>query len=119
MPRLIIVSNRLPLSVIREGGEVRLEQSTGGLATGLAGPHARDWGAYGRASRRFAEVVGARHRPGDHVWVHDYHLMRVPQLVRELVPGARIGFFLHIPFPASEVFRTLPNREQLLEGMLG
>src|SRR3989442_4022352 len=39
MPRLIIVSNRLPLSVIREGGEVRLEQSTGGLATGLAGPH--------------------------------------------------------------------------------
>src|SRR3989442_12892759 len=45
--------------------------------------------------------------------------MLVPQFVRELVPGARIGFFLHIPFPASEVFRTLPNRERLLEGMLG
>src|SRR5438552_3801868 len=189
MPRLIIVSNRLPLSVIREGGEVRLEQSTGGLATGLAGPHeqlrglwvgwpgstealsederaritrqlteqravpvwlepddvrrfyegfsngvlwplfhylvdqmplhVRDWGAYERVNRRFAEVVAAHHRPGDLVWVQDYHLMLVPQFVRELVPGARIGFFLHIPFPASEVFRTLPNRERLLEGMLG
>src|SRR5437773_804386 len=189
MPRLIIVSNRLPLSLTREGGEVRLEQSAGGLATGLAGPHerlgglwvgwpgstealskderariarqlsdhravpvwldpdevkrfyegfsngvlwplfhylinqvplhVRDWGAYERANRRFAEVVAAHHRPGDLVWVHDYHLMLVPQLVRELVPGARIGFFLHIPFPGSEVFRTLPNRERLLEGMLG
>src|SRR6266516_2968377 len=81
--------------------------------------HVRDWGAYERANRRFAEVVAAHHRPGDLVWVHDYHLMLVPQLVRELVPGARIGFFLHIPFPGSEVFRTLPNRERLLEGMLG
>src|SRR5206468_765149 len=81
--------------------------------------HVRDWGAYERANRRFAEVVAAHHRPGDLVWVHDYHLMLVPQLVRELVPGARIGFFLHIPFPASDVFRTLPNRERLLEGMLG
>jgi trehalose 6-phosphate synthase/phosphatase len=81
--------------------------------------HVRDWGAYERANRRFAEVVAAHHRPGDLVWVHDYHLMLVPQFVRELVPGARIGFFLHIPFPGSEVFRTLPNRERLLEGMLG
>src|SRR3989442_4856197 len=189
MPRLIIVSNRLPLSLTREGGEVRLEQSAGGLATGLTGPHerlgglwvgwpgssealsederariarqltdhravpvwldpddvkrfyegfsngvlwplfhylidqvplrVRDWGAYERVNRRFAEVVAAHHRPGDLVWVHDYHLMLVPQLVRELAPGARIGFFLHIPFPASDVFRTLPNRERLLEGMLG
>ena len=135
MPRLIIVSNRLPLSLTREGGEVRLEQSAGGLATGLTGPHerlgglwvgwpgstealsederariarqltdhravpvwldpddvkrfydgfsngvlwplfhylidqvplhVRDWGAYERVNRRFAEVVAANHRPGD------------------------------------------------------
>src|SRR2546422_728514 len=76
-------------------------------------------GAAPGVHRRCAEMVAGQHRPGDLVWVPDYHLMLVPQLVRELVPGARIGFFLHIPFPASEVFRTLPNRERLLEGMLG
>jgi trehalose 6-phosphate synthase/phosphatase len=59
------------------------------------------------------------HRPGDLIWVHDYQLMLVPEMVRRRIPDARIGFFLHIPFPASEVFRTLPNREQVLRGLLG
>src|SRR5579872_6586314 len=50
---------------------------------------------------------------------HDYQLMLVPQMVRERLPDARIGFFLHIPFPASDVFRTLPFRDRLLQGLLG
>src|SRR4029077_15224651 len=64
-------------------------------------------------------LIAAHHQPGDLVWVHDYQLMLVPRLLRERVPEARIGFFLHIPFPSSEVFRTLPYREQILEGLLG
>ena len=57
--------------------------------------------------------------PGDFVWVHDYHLMRVPALLRQRIPDARIGFFLHIPFPNPEIFFTLPTRRWLVEGMLG
>jgi trehalose 6-phosphate synthase/phosphatase len=63
--------------------------------------------------------VVAHHRPGDLIWVHDYQLMRVPALIRERIPDARIGFFLHLPFPASETFRILPQRERILEGLLG
>ena len=54
------------------------------------------------------------HRAGDLVWVHDYQLLLVPELLRRRLPTARIGFFLHIPFPSSEVLRTLPHRERLL-----
>jgi trehalose-6-phosphate synthase len=53
------------------------------------------------------------------VWVNDYHLMLVPQMVRQRLPDAVIGFFLHIPFPSSEVFRCLHVRRQILEGVLG
>lgn len=52
-------------------------------------------------------------------WVHDIHLLLVPKLLRDRLPTARIGFFLHTPFPAGEVYRTLPPRKELLEGMLG
>jgi trehalose 6-phosphate synthase/phosphatase len=52
------------------------------------------------------------------VWVNDYHLMLLPGMLREKLPNAIIGFFLHIPFPSSELFRCLPSRKQLLEGML-
>jgi trehalose 6-phosphate synthase/phosphatase len=187
--RLLIVSNRLPVTVARENGSVRLERSTGGLATGLRGPHersgglwigwpgdagdlddaahgeldrlladlhavpvwldaeevkrfyegfsnevlwpsfhylmeqvppaAQDWDTYFRVNERFAAVVEAHHHPDDLVWIHDYQLMLVPRLLRQRLPDARIGFFLHIPFPAPEVFRTLPHHERLLEGLLG
>ncbi len=60
-----------------------------------------------------------QYRPGDLLWVHDYQLMLLPRLLREALPDAAIGFFLHIPFPSSEVFRVLPEREDLLEGLLG
>ncbi|MDC3956172.1 bifunctional alpha,alpha-trehalose-phosphate synthase (UDP-forming)/trehalose-phosphatase [Polyangium jinanense] len=190
MARLLLVSNRLPVTVKVEHGEVLVTRSAGGLATGMKGPHERsgglwlgypgdvsrlqpdqraalearleelryvplhlspgevsrfyegfsngvlwplfhymldrvplggerDWESYRRVNERFADLVAAHHREGDIVWVHDYQLMLVPGLLRKKIPNARIGFFLHIPFPSSEVFRILPWRTQLLEGLLG
>jgi trehalose 6-phosphate synthase/phosphatase len=187
--RLLIASNRLPVTVKAGPDGVSVEPSTGGLATGMKGPHerlgglwigwpgdleglaperrrevdrrlgalrlepvplsreeveryyegyanavlwplfhyavarlqdaVRDLDAYEAVNARFADAIAARHEPGDLVWIHDYQLMRVPALLRERVPDARIGFFLHIPFPSSEIFRSLPHRERLLEGLLG
>ncbi|HEY7515491.1 MAG TPA: trehalose-6-phosphate synthase, partial [Vicinamibacteria bacterium] len=188
--RLIVVSNRLPLTLRRAGAGWRAERSTGGLATALEPvmrrrhgiwlgwpgdpPDAPDpersrtlaqweeehgliavdlpkavahhfyhgfsngtlwplfhefpsrfeysdrgWEAYVEANERFADAVVRRARPGDTVWVHDYHLMLVPQLLRKRSPDLAIGFFLHIPFPPSDVFRVLPNRGELLRGLLG
>jgi trehalose 6-phosphate synthase/phosphatase len=79
----------------------------------------RDWEAYEAVNERFAATVAEQHRPGDVVWVHDYQLMLVPELLRRRLPEARIGFFLHTPFPAAEIFRTLPSRERILRGVLG
>jgi trehalose 6-phosphate synthase/phosphatase len=77
------------------------------------------WHAYRDANERFADAVANRMRKGDLVWAHDYQLMLVPQLIRERSPEARVGFFLHIPFPSSEVFHILPEREDVLLGLLG
>ena len=77
------------------------------------------WDAYVKANRFFCEAVLARYRPGDLIWVHDYHLMLLPRMLREQLPDAAIGFFLHIPFPSSEIFPVLPRREDLLDGLLG
>lgn len=57
--------------------------------------------------------------PDNMIWVHDYHLLLVPQMVREQLPEAKIGFFLHVSFPSSEVFRCLAQRKTLLLGLLG
>jgi trehalose 6-phosphate synthase/phosphatase len=189
MPRLILVSNRLPVTVKAAGDEVAVERSTGGLATGLRGPHeqsggmwigwpgdvsgmtdaqrgkldahlrelrclpidlsaaevskfydgfsnavlwplfhylldripphSQEWDVYRAVNEKFAELVARVWEPGDLVWVHDYQLVLVPRMVRARIPNATIGFFLHIPFPASEVLRILPWREQVLEGILG
>jgi len=188
-PRLLIVANRLPLTVSAGPDGPRIAHSTGGLATGLRGPHESgnglwfgwpgelrgmraavkkdalqrlaaqrfvpielsrkevesyyndfsngvlwptfhylidrlplqtpDWQDYVAVNERFAAAVVAHWQPGDVVWVHDFHLMLLPRLLRAKLPDARIGFFLHIPFPASEVFRVLPWREDLLRGLLG
>jgi trehalose 6-phosphate synthase/phosphatase len=187
--RLLIVSNRLPVTIAYREGQPDLVPSGGGLATGLRPWHqqgggvwigwpgndarldeaaqrsldealraenlapvhlSRDqveryyqgfsnrviwplfhylldrvpaeaaaWDAYVEANQRFADAVIREYRPGDRIWVHDYQLMLVPKLIRDQLPGASIGFFLHIPFPSSEVFRALPWRRQLLEGLLG
>jgi trehalose 6-phosphate synthase/phosphatase len=187
--RLLIVSNRLPITVHRDRGGVRVEQSVGGLATGLRAPHERSggywigwpgnleslanedvfavreqlhamraipvtlqrrearvfyetisnsvlwplmhdrldrlplviegWATYESVNERFADVICSVYRPGDLVWIHDYQLMRLPALLRRRLPGARIGFFLHVPFPNPEVFLALPVRRWLVEGLLG
>jgi trehalose 6-phosphate synthase/phosphatase len=79
----------------------------------------RDWQTYRLVNERFADVVARQYRSGDVIWVHDYQLMLVPGLLRERIPHARIGFFLHIPFPSYEVFRTLPWRREILQGLIG
>ncbi len=189
MSRVLIVSNRLPVTVVANADGVRVERSAGGLATGLKSVHEEgdglwvgwpgarselpeaqrsaldarfaalrvapvaltgeeveqyyegycngvlwplfhafpsqlpletsDFEVYRRVNQRFADEVAARYRPGDLVWVHDYQLMLVPRMIRERVPDAVVGFFLHIPFPHPDTFRTLPSREALLEGLLG
>ena len=80
---------------------------------------ARHWESYVEANRLFCEAVVNHYRPNDLIWVHDYHLMLLPQMLRERLRDAAVGFFLHIPFPSSEVFPVLPRREELLEGLLG
>ena len=182
-PRLILVSERLPVVIRRAGSERRLERTRGGMVDGLGPVHdasdslwigtleaqdsrrfadqlaaerlipvvlgaadARrhvegmgsrvlwplchylldhvdfdqaDYAAYVRTNERFAEVIAAHMRPGDLVWIHDYHLLLLPQLLRQRFPRAAIGFFLHIPFPSSEVLRILPRKEALLAGLMG
>ena len=189
MSRLIIVSNRLPVTVHARDGRAVVRPSAGGLATGLRGPHesseglwigwpgdlsgldaatavevrerltelrtvpvelspveqsvfydhisnsvlwpichdrvdqlplrVEGWETYEAVNARFADAVVAHYRAGDVIWVHDYQLLRLPALLRERLPGARIGFFLHIPFPNPEIFFTLSKREWLVEGMMG
>jgi trehalose 6-phosphate synthase/phosphatase len=82
-------------------------------------PDPGGWNEYRRVNERFAETVIEHYRPGDRIWVHDYQLMLVPGLIRQRLPNAPIGFFLHVPFPSSELFRVLRWRRALLEGMLG
>jgi len=189
MARVLIVSNRLPVTVSVVEGRPEVTPSTGGLATGLMGPHERskglwfgwpgdlsqltesdratvhaqmadlrtvpieissaefdgyytgmangvlwplfhylidripyqqqEWESYRAVNQRFAEAVAKQYREGDLIWVQDYQLMLLPSMLRASLPKARIGFFLHIPFPASEVFRLLPWREEVLRGLLG
>ncbi|HTM21623.1 MAG TPA: bifunctional alpha,alpha-trehalose-phosphate synthase (UDP-forming)/trehalose-phosphatase [Kofleriaceae bacterium] len=75
--------------------------------------------AYRDVNRRFADVLAHHARADDDIWIHDYHLMLLPAMLRERLPAARIGFFLHIPFPASDVFRILPVAEEVLHGLMG
>ncbi|RPB17751.1 glycosyl transferase [Morchella conica CCBAS932] len=80
------------------------------------------WVAYRDANRLFAKAVAKSVKDGDLVWVHDYHLMLLPAMLREeigtSVKNVKIGFFLHTPFPSSEIYRILPVREEILEGVL-
>ena len=62
---------------------------------------------------------GAHTRQGDLIWIHDYHLLLVPSLLRQSLPDAAVGLFVHTPFPSSEIFRCLPRRKEILDGMLG
>lgn len=76
---------------------------------------------YMQANKRFCEKIIQTYNPGDLIWIHDYHLMLLPEMLRKAIPDASIGFFLHIPFPSFELFRVLPNnwRTEILNGLLG
>ena len=77
------------------------------------------WEAYVEVNQRFASAAAEVAAEGATVWVQDYQLQLVPQLLRDLRPDLRIGFYLHIPFPPTELFQQLPWRRQILEGLLG
>src|SRR5688572_13256091 len=76
---------------------------------------------YEMANKMFAEHLLKIIKPGDTVWIHDYQLFLLPGLIREKIPDAKIGFFLHIPFPSFEIFRLLhrPWKEKIIRGLLG
>ncbi len=189
MSRLLIVSNRLPVTVSKRGSSIKLQSSVGGLATGLDSFHKsfksswigwpgyvtgniekekriirrklkdkncypiflsnydienyyhgfcnkiiwplfhyftqrvtydqKYWLAYKRVNQQFCDTISKMMKPKDSIWIHDYQLMLLPNLLREKNPEATIGFFLHIPFPSSEVFRLLPYRTEIIDGILG
>jgi trehalose 6-phosphate synthase/phosphatase len=77
------------------------------------------WARYVEVNERYADTIVEHCEPGSRVWIHDFHLMLVPAMLRARAPRLSIGFFLHTPFPSSEVYRLLPAREQLLRGVLG
>ncbi len=184
---MILVSNRLPVTLVRRKRKLEVEPSAGGLAVGLdafyrehearwvgwpgdigRGDHRaierrlrteyacypvflprdtarryyagfsnrtlwplfhsfptyahydeEDWEAYRRVNQEFAARVDALMKPDETVWVHDYQLMLVPKYLRERRPDAKIGFFLHIPFPPYGDLRQLPACRQLVEALLG
>jgi len=77
------------------------------------------WESYKKVNEMFCQAAIPFIEPGDIVWVQDYQLMLLPQLLRKAVPGISIGYFHHIPFPSYELFRVLPERDELLKGLLG
>jgi trehalose 6-phosphate synthase/phosphatase len=118
--------NTVPIYISRE----ELEEFYASFANGVLWPlfhylvdrlpyEPHGWEAYRKINQRFADEVCDRYRLGDLIWVHDYQLALVPQMIRNRLPEAIIGYFLHIPFPAAEVFRLLPWREEILRGILG
>jgi trehalose 6-phosphate synthase/phosphatase len=191
MRRLLIVSNRLPVSIERRRGKLVFQPSMGGLATGLGSfyksynslwigwpgitVNKKDgdeqealaerlrsefhcqpvflsqsevenyyhgfcnktiwplfhyfpqyvvydetlYKSYERANRLFCDAIVEVAHKDDIIWINDYHLMLLPKLLREKMPDATIGFFLHIPFPAYEIFHLLPWRKEILSGLLG
>lgn len=76
------------------------------------------WQSYCQVNQLFAKEILKNAQPHDQIWVQDYHLMLLPKLLREKLPSLKIGFFLHIPFPSFEIFRLLPWRKEILEGLL-
>ncbi len=79
------------------------------------------WKHYRHVNAMFADSLLGIIREGDVVWIHDYHLMLLPGIIRARAPNTQVGFFLHIPFPSFEIFRMLPSdwRREILEGILG
>ncbi|MFS7929432.1 putative alpha,alpha-trehalose-phosphate synthase (UDP-forming) [Helianthus anomalus] len=74
--------------------------------------------AYKKANQMFADVVNEHYEEGDVVWCHDYHLMFLPKCLKDHNSNMKVGWFLHTPFPSSEIHRTLPSRSELLRAVL-
>ena len=77
------------------------------------------WQSYQKVNEKFAQAVSEVSQEDANIWVQDYHFLLLPGMVREYMPDVTIGFFLHIPFPNFEIYRLLPQRKELLEGLLG
>lgn len=78
----------------------------------------KGWKCYVEINEMVAESILQEYKEGDSVWVHDFHLMLVPGLLKKKNPKMKVGFFLHIPFPSSEIFRELPQREVILQSLM-
>lgn len=195
--RLLVVSNRLPITVVENEGELIFQESVGGLVSGISAyldslkgspftkseyvwigwpglsvpPEKEDelkskafsnykahpvfvseetmdkfyhgfcnktiwplfhylpsyatfedyWECYLEVNKLFCDAILEIIEPDDLVWIHDYHLMLLPELLRKRMPDTPIGFFLHIPFPSFEIFRLLPRKwsRAILEGLMG
>lgn len=81
--------------------------------------HPDFWEAYHKVNRKFATAILDLAKEDDIIWIQDYQLMLVPGMIREALPQATIGYFQHIPFPSYEIFRQLPWRKELIEGLMG
>ena len=81
--------------------------------------HDEDWAVYKSVNEKMAKLILENVDDDAHIWIHDYHFMLLPQMLREKKPNLKIGYFLHIPFPNQEVFRLLGNRNELIKGILG
>jgi len=79
----------------------------------------KSWADYVQMNQCFADRILQVYQPGDIIWIHDYHLMLLPSMLRQRIPNIYVGFFLHIPFPSSEYMRCLPRRKDVLTGALG
>ncbi|MCW3465699.1 bifunctional alpha,alpha-trehalose-phosphate synthase (UDP-forming)/trehalose-phosphatase [Chitinophaga nivalis] len=77
------------------------------------------WDAYYQVNQKFRDIILKVAEPDDIIWVHDYQLLLLPGMLRAALPEISIGFFQHIPFPSYELFRLIPWRAEILEGMLG
>lgn len=77
------------------------------------------WDSYYQVNKKFRDIIMKVAEPGDIIWVHDYQLLLLPGMIRTEMPEISIGFFQHIPFPSYELFRLIPWRTEILEGMLG
>ena len=98
--------------------EYSMDDVEQGPIHGGGGKETELWSAYNTVNRKFAEVVVQCFNEGDLVWIHGFHLLILPSYLTRRIPMAKVGIFLHTPFPSSEIFRTLWCREDLLRGIL-
>ena len=98
--------------------EYTMDDVSPGAIHGDAGREAALWSAYTAVNREFANTIIQCFNEGDLIWIHGFHLLILPSFLTRRIPMAKIGIFLHTPFPSSEIFRTVWCREDLLRGML-